>query len=236
MNGKDAVSEDPFSASEAPDGRGEAIGLRNGRDANELAGLDVEIVAEEVVKETDHTSELPENVLDTERSVPRRAKELLGRHKGKLIFGAIATSAALTFMNNPAAEVAQDAAETMPVVGGSLIVSEAMFIGGAAMMGSAVGKKVGNPLKLKDRIPEIATAADGSFLFKSGLAINTIGAFGTAGAVVASTFTMPNEMYPAAFAIAAADVALTISVRKAIINGVRNNRIVLPDEQPQAEL
>jgi hypothetical protein len=170
-----------------------------------------------------------------ERSVMRRAKDALSRHKGKLYLGAIAASAALTFMNNPATEVAQDVVEAAPVVGGALIASEAMFIGGGIMMVSATGRKVGNPLKLKDKIPEIATAANDSWLFKSGLAINTIGAFGTAGAVVAGTLMMPEEAYLAALAFATADVALTISVRKAIINGIRNNRIVSPDEQSQPE-
>lgn len=153
----------------------------------------------------------------------QRAREWASRHKGKLALGAIATSTALTFAFNPTQEVKDRIVEAAPIIGVGIAGSEAMFVGGAAIMASAVGSKVGNPLKLKERLPEICEKANDSLLFKSGFWINTVGAVGTAAFFSAGVLAkMPPESY-GVLSFAGADLALTVAVRKAMLSGIRSN-------------
>lgn len=151
------------------------------------------------------------------------AKEFTGRHKGKMVMGAVAVSAALTFANNPYEEVIDQALEAAPWVLSGVVVSEAAFVAGGIMMAGSVGNKIGNPLKIKEKIPEIAKQANDSLLFKSGFWVNTAGAVGT-GVFLSAAIVgkMPPEAY-GALSVTLVDLSLTCAVRKAMLDGIRKN-------------
>lgn len=103
-------------------------------------------------------------------------------------------------------------------------VTESMWIGGAAMMATSVGVRIGNPLTLKSRWREITQSVSDSKTFRRGLAINTIGAVGTA--VVGETAvitTLPPESWGGASIAAGADLAMTVGVRGGVY-GIINDR------------
>lgn len=157
------------------------------------------------------------------RSGWQRAREWAARHKGKLALGAAAVSATLTFTMNPLGEVTHEVVEAAPAIGIGIATSEAMFIGGLAMMAGAVGSKVGNPIKLRERLPEISEKANDSLLFKSGFWINTVGAVGSAAIISAGVIAkLPPESY-GVLGFAAADLAVTVAVRKAMLSGIKRN-------------
>jgi hypothetical protein len=166
-----------------------------------------------------------------------RTKESMGRHKGKIALGAVAASAVLTLTSNPWSEVKEEVLDAYPEVLVGVAASEVAFTAGAAAMVISVGGQVGNPLKIKERLPEIAAKANDSLMFKVGLWVNTVGAVGTAGSVAAGVIQLPPEAYPT-LAVAVADIGLTVVVRKAMIEGVKNNAIQSQEQdvqQPSAE-
>lgn len=131
-------------------------------------------------------------------------------------------SAAFTVATDNVSEAKDAVVEAAPWVAGGVGVSEAMFIGGAAMMVMSAGEKVGNPLKLKGRLPEIVVKAGDSNTFRAGMAINTVGAFGDAAVIAAGTFhAMPVEAWGIA-GLAMADGVGTLAVRKWMIDKYRS--------------
>lgn len=157
------------------------------------------------------------------QSVSNRFVEFLQRRKMKLAIGAVAVSSVMTLTNNPASEVIDDAIEAAPWVGSGVVASEALFIAGAGMMAASVKDKLGNPFKIKERIPEIATKARDSKLFKFGFWTNTVGAVGDFAVISAGIVAkMPPESYPL-LAIPLLDLGVTVAVRKAIRSGIREN-------------
>lgn len=123
--------------------------------------------------------------------------------------------------------------EVGPWVGLGLIVSEVLFIVGLAVMAWSVGVGLGaNPLRWRHRMQDVLGQLDRSPAFWTGLAINTMGAVGTAlvvvGAIVAG---LPVSAW-GLMVLPLADVSLTIAVRAAVFNGVRQPTAV-SDEVPQ---
>ncbi|MEL6985213.1 MAG: hypothetical protein AAFO29_22465, partial [Actinomycetota bacterium] len=75
--------------------------------------------------------------------------------------------------------------EVGPWVGLGLLVSEVLFIVGLAVMAWSVGVRLGaNPLRWRDRLQDVLAQLDRSPSFWTGLAINTVGAVGTAVVVL----------------------------------------------------
>lgn len=143
------------------------------------------------------------------------------RHYGKAVFGLLLISSVMTVANNPLEDIESGIQAAAPWAAPGIALSEAGFICGAAMMASAVGASLGNPLKLKARISQIASAANNSLLFRVGFWINTIGALGTAIVTsVAIVSEMPLEFY-GALPIAFIDIAVTIVVRKAMLLAIQ---------------
>lgn len=90
------------------------------------------------------------------------------RYRGRLALGAFAVSMGATLAFNPLDETLQDIKQEAPAVAAEMLAMEALWLGGAAMMVSAVGGEVKNPLKLKQQIPALAQRANDSKLFKAG--------------------------------------------------------------------
>lgn len=181
--------------------------------------------------------ELPENDLQTDMTLPERVVNWVSRKRTALTLGSLAAASALMAANGNYAELKDQAIEAAPWVAGGLAVSEGMFIAGASMMIASIGDKVGNPLKIKEKIPAIAEKANDSKLFKAGFWINAIGAVGTAAVVTTGVAKeLPPESYPL-FLIPAIDLAITVKIRtmirKAIKNRVNQNQLVANQEEIQ---
>ncbi len=141
---------------------------------------------------------------------------------GRSLIGLAIGSGALTIATDKVGEAKEAVVEAAPWVGAGVLASEGMFIGGAAMMAASAGHKIGNPFTIKKRFPEIVVDAGDSKVFRAGLAINTVGAFGDAAVIFAGTFNaMPVEAWGVA-GLAAVDGVGTIAVRKWMVDKYRN--------------
>lgn len=156
----------------------------------------------------------------------------LRRNLFKLSVGAFIGGSAVSLALNPLGHIEKEVEQAAPWTGGGIVVTESMWIGGAAMMLAGAGKKMGNPITLftkrKQRWPEIKNAIsssiDESKLVKAGFAINAIGALGTAGVGIAGAATgLPPETWPSIIAPLGADMASTIAIRSAIVAGRKNS-------------
>lgn len=174
--------------------------------------------------ETQPTADvLPEPSVNQELTRIDRVKSWISERKTKLAIGAAAASALVTLTINPLEDLKEDVMEAAPWVGGGVAASELAFVVGAGMMVASVGEKVGNPLKIKGRIPEIAQKANSSILFKAGFVLNTTGAVGDFAVISAGVLKdMPVESYPM-LSLTLLDLGVTVAVRKAIMNGINNN-------------
>lgn len=154
-----------------------------------------------------------------------RMREWAGKHKGWLVSGAFVASTGLAFTANPASETIHQVEQVVPWVVPGMIVSEAAWIAGAAVCTGAVGNKIPlNPLKIKSQFGEIAQKASDSKTFKAGLILNTAGAVAEFVIPTAAVVThMPPETW-GVLSFSAADLAVTVAVRKAIYNGLQNRQ------------
>lgn len=163
-----------------------------------------------------------------EQSLFQRARDYASRKKMSLAVGAMGLSAAATITNNPLSELKDDVITSAPWVGAGVLASEALFVAGAGMMAASVKDKIGNPFKIKERIPQIAQKAAKSKLFWTGFWVNTVGATGDFVAISSGVIAkMPPESYPM-LALPLLDLGVTVAVRKAIINSTRENSVDTP--------
>ncbi len=189
-----------------------------------------------ILSDVDHTDELhsapPINNYDrelNENTLVSNERSWFARNKLKVALGVAAVSTALTFTISPIEETKDSLIDAAPWVATGVIASEVMFVAGGAMMLSATGQKIGNPLKLKGKLPEIARHANESTLFKSGFAVNALGAVGDfvvlSGAVV-------SELPPHSWGILGLtlmDLGVTIAVRKTMIDTIKDNSVLVSD-------
>lgn len=161
--------------------------------------------------------------IDSEKPEGSRVGNFFKKYKTKLVLGAAAVSLASTLVLDPLGDTTEKVMDAAPWVAGGVGVSEAMFIGGAAMMLASVGDKIGNPLSIKKRIPEIAEKANDSKLFKSGFWVNTTGAVGDFVVLSAGIgANMPPHTW-GVLGLTLLDLSVTVAVRKAILNGIKGN-------------
>lgn len=157
----------------------------------------------------------------------------LKRNFVKLSLGAFVAGTAVSIATNPLGELKEDIGETAPWAIGGLFATEALWIGGAALMASSAGKKVGNPLSMHSRWDEISGSIVESKGFRAGLLVNTAGAIGTAGVVIAGAATaLPAEAMPGAFGLAAADIASTIAIRSGVYSSIKRAKKAETEKPP----
>lgn len=144
------------------------------------------------------------------------------RNRFKLGLGAVGLSLAATFALNPIGNVVDKVKHEAPYVAGGMLGMEALWIGGAAMMLSGIGKKIPlNPIKIKNQLPEITKAANDSNLFKTGLLVNTVGAIGEfVIPAVAVCTKLPVESW-GVLTPSVIDLGLTVYLRNAIYKGIK---------------
>ena len=161
--------------------------------------------------------------LENEVGLFRRFSKWARKRKTALVLGAAGLSTAATLTLNPISELKDDVIEAAPYVGAGVVASEVAFVVGGAMMLGAIGEKIGNPLKIKEKIPEIATKADTSRMFKAGFWINATGAVGDFAVISTGVVaSMPVESYPT-LSLTLLDLGATIDVRKMILDGIESN-------------
>jgi hypothetical protein len=154
----------------------------------------------------------------------------LRRNLFKLSAGTFLGGTALSFITNPFANLEHKVVEVAPWTLGGIATTEGLWIGGAAMMAAGMGKAIGNPLKLKNRWSEISSEIAANRLTKTGLAINTLGAIGTAGVIAAGAAHLPPETWPGAFGAVALDVASTVALRAMPYAAIRKARADAPEQ------
>lgn len=114
--------------------------------------------------------------------------------------------------------------EVGPWVAIGLLVSEALFILGLAIMAATVGVKLGlNPLRWRGQFDAILAKLDRTPLFWVGLALNTIGALGTGVVVLIATVVGLPPTAWGLLVLPLADLSLTAAVRAAVVGGVRGH-------------
>jgi hypothetical protein len=155
-----------------------------------------------------------------------REQNWLQRNRNALLIGAAAVATVAPVFTDPFEATKDRVLEAAPWVAGGLAAGEIGWLGGAAMMLYSVGSSIDSPkelLGIRKRLPEIAAHANTSWLFNSGFWINTSAAVAQTGVLVAGvTSELPAKSW-GILGFAAADFALTISVRRAIKKGVKNN-------------
>lgn len=147
----------------------------------------------------------------------KKTWEIVKQNKVVTIAGIIAVG---SIAANPIGDTIETVKDVAPYVGTGLLIGEAGWIGGAAMMLATGGKKMFNPLKIKSAFKDIGDNARDSKLFKAGFALN----LGSAAAqfaipTVAVTANMPPHTW-GILAVGAIDLWATIVLRQAIWKGV----------------
>lgn len=184
---------------------------------SENSPLTNDLIAEQMVHDTPI-----ENIDAAGRS---EQSNWLKRNYLKLSLGALVVGAGVTMATNPLDHMEKQVVEAAPWALGGLGATEGMWIGGAALMAGSAGKRIGNPFTLRSRWGEISQSIVDSPGFKAGLAINTIGALGTAGVIAAGAGTsLPPETWPGAFGLAAGDMAGTVAFRAPIVAAIKKNK------------
>lgn len=148
---------------------------------------------------------------------------LYARWKTKANLAMALGSTATTFVTSPLSNTLHELERMTIWVAPSMITAEALWIGGGAMMLAAVGEKLKNPFAIKRRVPEIAEKATSSGLFKSGFWLNTSAAVAE---FVIPTAGIVTELPPQSWGVSAlfaADLAVTVAVRKTILGGIRKH-------------
>lgn len=147
--------------------------------------------------------------------------EALKRNKVVTVAGAIAVG---SLAANPIGDTIETVKDVAPYVGTGLLIGEAGWIGGAAMMLATGGKKMLNPLKIKSAFKDTVDSAEDSKLFKTGFALNLGSAIAQfAIPTVAVTANMPPQTW-GVLAVGAIDLWATVVLRRAIWKGVHKNQ------------
>lgn len=146
------------------------------------------------------------------------------RNRMKVALGAVAVSTAATLAMSPLEETMDAIGDDVPVAvaaGVGWVAMEGAWIGGAAMMIGAAGRRVRNPLRIRSQLQDIAKDANDSKTFKAGFWINT-------GAAV-SQFAIPaalavSQLPPESWGIlapAVVDLGATVVLRHVILDGIK---------------
>lgn len=179
---------------------------------------------------------------DIEESRFNHAKGWLREHQLKLALGLAAVSTTVTLTSESFDTTKDQVIEAAPWVAGGLVAAEVGWIGGAAIMMASVGDKVGNPLKIRSKMPEIAKKAKDSLMFKSGFALNYASAVGQAAIVGGAVI---KELPPQAWGmagIAALDLSATVALRQAIWGSIKEKSLetrtetITPEDQTSMEV
>ncbi len=172
---------------------------------------------------SNHPSLLKKPNQDSIKTSANKLKNFLDKNKTKLALGAFATSVALTLVADPFSETKEEVFDAAPWVVGGLVAGEVLWIGGAALMLSAVGEKIKNPIKIKQNMNDIAIKANSSRMFKAGFYTNTIGAVSQFGILSTGVISKLPVHSWGIMGLALLDLGVTIHIRKTIKNNIKKH-------------
>jgi hypothetical protein len=144
----------------------------------------------------------------------------------RLAIGAAVIGGGVALATSPLEEVKNDVVTAAPWTAGGLAVTEGLWIGGAGLALAGAGRKVGNPLTIHKRadgmLKGVGEATLTSPNFRAGIKINTLGAIGSAGVVMAGAVAaLPPETWPGAIGLASLDMAGTVALRAPLYRGMK---------------
>jgi len=170
---------------------------------------------------------IPEATITSESVKTSRSEKI----RKTLAVGSLALFAlggAVTLAENPLGDLKNDVVESAPWALTAGIATEVMWVGGAALMLTGAGIKIGDPRKIHSRAKAVGLwsgtneSISSSMTYKTGLRINTIGAVSLAGVIAGGAITaLPPETWPGALGFAAMDIAGTAALRAPLYKGVR---------------
>ncbi|HET9518342.1 MAG TPA: hypothetical protein VFO77_11495 [Actinoplanes sp.] len=135
-------------------------------------------------------------------------------------------SIAVTLLLAPAHTTFSEMARVLPWVGVGLVGGEIAWIGGAAMMLTALGGRVRNPFKIRVEFSRVAARAVNSRLFRLGFWTNTAGAIVQfVVPAVGVCWYLPYQLW-GVLGIGVVDLAATVALRGAILTAMRRSRPV----------
>lgn len=177
--------------------------------------------ADEIVREDSEFTEL-----QTDQEATAEQKNWLLRHKvgvgvGTLIVGGVAIAAP------EVAETVSILKDNAAWAAPSLIATEIMWNTGAGMMLASAGKKIGNPLKIRERMGEIISGVSKSKLFRTGLGVNIAGELGTASIITAGSIA---ELPPSTWPLTIGSAALLMTPGVGLWVGVHRANKSLEEE------
>lgn len=128
---------------------------------------------------------------------------------------------AVSLFFSPLGTIADRLREVAPWVAAGIIVTEAMWVGGAVLMAYGAGSRLSSGLRVGGRLSEYRAGGRGLTVFRVGLGINFVGAIGTALVIVVGVVVaLPVATWPSAILLALLDIVATVLVRLAIYKGL----------------
>lgn len=215
------------------------LGQSNPEEVDSSEAVAYEVVPEALAESSDLAAETSDSAnsgspLEAEAAEtalipePGRLERLwngMRRNKTATAVGALTVASLVaTPLATPFGQTVKSLAETTKYVGPGMVAAEMAWIGGAAMMLAAIGKKVLNPLKIRSHFREIPEAAAESNLFMAGLVVNTTAALAEfAIPTLAVTTKLPVESW-GVLAVSTFDLIATVALRRLIWRGIHQNR------------
>ncbi|MCA9324569.1 hypothetical protein KDA23_00670 [Candidatus Saccharibacteria bacterium] len=190
--------------------------------------------------ELDVTTPREPEALVVDAAIPEASDDAKSRALKKWLtggaLGLAVVGGAYALATNPIGELAHDVKEAAPWAVGGLALSEAAFVVGGGMALTGAGKNSGGLLRVRTNymqlLKEAKDATLDSRLFRTGVALNTVGALGTAATIgVGAVVALPPETWPGAVGVAGLDMAGTFAVRSPIYAGIRRRQEVARSER-----
>lgn len=158
---------------------------------------------------------------DAEQGRFSRMAEALRHNKAPAAAGAITVA---SLVANPMGQTIHALAEVAPYVAPGMVAAEAAWIGGAAMMLAAIGKRLRNPLKIRSEFGAVSESTANSRLFQAGLIVNTAAALAECAIPTAAvTANLPVESW-GILAFSTLDLWATVVLRRMIWRGMHSSK------------
>lgn len=152
------------------------------------------------------------------------------RNQMKLALAAAGLSLGATVALNPAEQTIEYAKDAVPAAAYGFLAMEVSFNVGLLMMSTAIGRREKNPFKWRSMMNDLATEANNSMLFKTGFWVNTTSAVGQFAIPTAVICTQTPPEAWGMLGVPLADLAVTVAVRSAILDGIKRNAIPQTEE------
>lgn len=147
------------------------------------------------------------------------------KHRTKLLIGAIAISGVVGLLANPNGNTEKKVIQNVAWAPAALAASEGLFALGAVGMAKGAGVRFSHkPWQFKSQWKEIKEKPTFNNVYKTGLAINTAGALGTAAVIATGAgLSLPESAWVPVIGWAAFDAFGTISTRAGLYMSAKHS-------------